>query len=62
MLSQQAVVEYQQIFKKVYGEEINTQAAMEQGERLLRLFKLIYRPVTKKFLDKYKNKNENSQC
>lgn len=61
MLSKQAVIDYQEIFRKVYGKEINMQIAMEEGEKLLRLFRLIYRPVSKQALYEYKNENENNQ-
>jgi len=45
MLSKQAIVEYQQIYKEVYGEKISYKEALRQGLRLLSLFKAIYKPI-----------------
>lgn len=42
MLSNQAILEYQAIFKKVYGKEIDMQIAREQGERLLNLVRIVF--------------------
>ncbi len=41
MLTKEDIEEYQQIYKKVYGEEISFEEAMVQGRRLLNFFKLI---------------------
>lgn len=42
-LSKEAIEEYKEIHKKVFGEEISDEEAHEQGSRLLRLFKAIGR-------------------
>jgi len=42
MLSQQAILEYKAIFKKVYGKEIDLKTAREQGERLLNLVRIVF--------------------
>ena len=42
MLSQQAILEYQAIFKKVYGKQIDLETAREQGERLLNLVRIVF--------------------
>ncbi len=51
MLSKKAITEYQEIYKKEFGVEINEQEAKEQGTSLLRLFKLIYQPIPKVWLE-----------
>lgn len=53
MISQKAVEEYQEIYKKVYGEEISYEQASEQGMKVLRLFKLIYKPIKKEWIKKH---------
>lgn len=58
MLSQQAISEYMEIYKKSFGEEISTDEATNQGEKLLRLFKLIYRPVPANWQEVLKKKYE----
>lgn len=46
-LSRRAVEEYQAIYLKVFGEQISYEEASYQGMKLLRLFKIIYRPIRK---------------
>ena len=53
-LSKEAIEEFKEIYKKVFGEEISDQEAYEQGSRLLRLFKAIYRPIPKSKAEKFK--------
>ena len=55
-LSKQAIFEYQAIYKKQFGKEISLEDAQEQATKLLRLFKLIYQPISKKWIT---NKNKN---
>lgn len=45
MLSKQAVTEFQAIYKKEFGEDISIEKADELGTKMLRLFKLIYKPI-----------------
>jgi hypothetical protein len=40
MLSKQAIKEYQDIFKKEFGEDISYEEADLQGTRLIRLFQI----------------------
>lgn len=47
-ISDQAVLEYQQIYKKEFGIDITLEEALEQGMELLRLFNIIYKPITLK--------------
>jgi hypothetical protein len=54
MLSKQAVEEYQEIYKKEFHEEISFAEAEEQASRVLNLFKIIYKPIPKEWLDKDK--------
>jgi len=51
MLSEQAVMYYQKIFKQTFGEEITHEEAERQGSGLLRLFRIIYRPIQKGWLN-----------
>lgn len=56
MLSKEAVLDYQAIYKKQYGKEISLEQAQEQGIKLLRLFGLIYQPIPKSWLLETKRK------
>ncbi len=49
MLSNQAVTEFKKIYKKEFGEEISDKEALEKGEKLLRLFQIIYKPIPKEW-------------
>ncbi len=46
MLSKEAIVEYQKIYKDLYGKDISFEKAMEGGKKLLRLFRIIYCPIS----------------
>ncbi len=56
-LSKKAIEEYKEIYKKEFGEEISDGEAQEQGENLIRLFKVIYRPIPG---ENYKEEKESS--
>jgi hypothetical protein len=44
-LSQKAIEELKEIYRKNYNEEISDVDAEELGESLISLFKVIYRPI-----------------
>lgn len=54
MLSKEAVLEYQKIYRKHYGKEISYEQALEQGTKLLQLFGLIYKPVPRSWTKEIK--------
>lgn len=51
-LSKKAVEEYLQIYKKEFGIELSFEKAEIESMKLLRLFKIIYKPVDRKELIK----------
>ncbi|MFA5158001.1 MAG: hypothetical protein WC451_02335 [Patescibacteria group bacterium] len=46
MLSNKQVSEFQMLYKNRFGKAISREQAFEQGVKLIRLIKLIYRPMT----------------
>ena len=44
-ISNEAIEEYQRIYKSEFGEDITFEEAKEQGNKLLRLFDIIYKPI-----------------
>ncbi len=46
ILQEKTIKEYQKIYKEVHGKDISYQA-LNEGTKLLRLFKIIYRPIPK---------------
>ena len=45
MLSEQAIIEYQEIYKKMYGVKITLKEARLQGENFINSFKLVFKPT-----------------
>lgn len=48
MLNQKDLAEFKKIWLDEFGEVIDDDTAEEQGQRLLTLFKEIYRPMLRK--------------
>lgn len=44
-LSDKAIKEFKEIYYKEYGKDISDEEAQEIGQRLISLFKIIYRPI-----------------
>jgi len=47
MLSKKAIEEFKQIMKEEQGVELSDEEAREAAEKLLNLFRVIYRPLPK---------------
>lgn len=58
MLSDKAVQEFKDIYKKSYGEDISDAEAREQGERLVQLFDLLYKQANIEHKRKLRLKDE----
>lgn len=54
MLPQQAILEYKQIYKEVFGKCISNPEAEKQANRLLSLFEIIYKPISENEIKKKK--------
>ena len=50
MLSRQALNDFKSIYKQEFGEDISDQEAKEKGEKLLKLFGIIYKPIPKNWI------------
>jgi len=46
MLSNEQITKFQTLYKNRFGKEISQEEAYEKGAKLVRLMKLIYRPMT----------------
>lgn len=44
ILSDEKIIEFQVLYKEHFGKEISKEDAYKQGEKLLRLISIIYRP------------------
>ena len=47
MVSKQALNEFVELYRQEYGVVLPQQIAMEKAERLLALFRVIYKPIKK---------------
>jgi len=47
MLSEEAIKEFQMLYKAQYGQDISMEEATAKGESLLRLYKAVYKPSSK---------------
>lgn len=54
-LSKKAIEEYKQIYKKEFGINLSYNQAEIEAIKLLRLFKILYRPIKRKELIKNEN-------
>jgi len=48
MMTKEAVEQFKKAYLKVHGVEIDDAKAIELGQSLLNMFKVIYRPLTTK--------------
>ena len=46
MLSDEQISKFQKIYKTRFGKEISREEAYERGVKLMRLVKLVYKPMT----------------
>ncbi|MDD3284363.1 MAG: hypothetical protein PHZ07_02100 [Patescibacteria group bacterium] len=46
MLSDEQITKYQMLYKNRFGKDISREEAYEQGIKLIRLIKLVYKPMT----------------
>lgn len=46
-LTDDEVLQFQAIYRQQFGKEISREAAQERGIKLVRLFEIIYKPMTK---------------
>ncbi len=58
MISDKALQEYKEIYKKKFGTEIDNATAMEQATNLLTLMNAVYRPIKKEWVEEYNKKDE----
>jgi hypothetical protein len=57
MISKEALAEFKKIWKDEYGTAIPDVDAMTKATALLTLFDTIYRPIKKKWAEKYDDEN-----
>ncbi len=58
-LSDEQIEQFQALYFKQYGKELNKQDAMEQASKLLRLVMLIYRPMSVEDFDAIQTRRLN---
>lgn len=61
MISEQALKEFQNVWKQEFGEKISDEGAMEEALNLLTMFDAIYRPTKKAWNDDYEINQRNTE-
>lgn len=51
MISDKALKEYKEIYRKKFGKDISDQEALEQATKLITLVDAVYRPIPKEKKD-----------
>lgn len=51
MLTEKAVMEYQELYKQTYGKKISYEIAADQAERLISLVRIVLQPNKQHRLD-----------
>ena len=60
MLSIQRITKFQELYEKHFGKKINRDEACEKGAILIRLMKLIYKPMTKEEYELVQKRREET--
>lgn len=61
MLSDEAIKEFMNLYKKEYREELTKEKARDMGERLIWLVKAVYKPIPKEYLEKIQEKRDKKR-
>ena len=60
MLSDEQIKKFQELYKKNFGKDISQEEAYEQGIKLIRLVKLIYKPTTQGTHERLKKRRKET--
>lgn len=55
-LTEQAIIEFQQMYKKEYGQSLSREQAVDYGTKLIDLVKIVYGDRMQKSLDAIKQR------
>lgn len=55
MLPKEAILEYQQIYKRLYGVDLTFEEAAKLAHDFMQFFKTIHRPLKKSWVKKYES-------
>jgi len=64
VISKEALKEFKALYKKHFNKDISDQEALEKGTKLIRLMKIIYKPMTEneyKALQKRRRETESTE-
>lgn len=50
MLPKEAILEYQAMYKRIFGQDISYADALEKGTELIKLFQVVYKPIRKEWI------------
>ena len=61
MLSNKQITKFQNLYKNRFGKKISREKAYERGVKLIRLVKLIYKPMTKSEHNQLKKRRKKTK-
>ena len=61
-LSEKAIKEFKEIYRRELGEEISDEKAQELGQDLISLFNIIYRPIPEGYSRKLQQKDKENNA
>ena len=50
-LTDKDIVEFKKMYKKAFGKDLDDKEAYEKAINLIRMFELVYKPITKKEME-----------
>lgn len=54
VLSDENIIDFQNLYKEHFGKDLSREEAYEQGMKLLSLVSIVYRPMTTEDFEKFK--------
>ena len=61
MLSDERIAQFQVLYKKHFGEDLDKERAYELGAKLIRMVQLVYRPITEKEYQEWQERRKNRE-
>ena len=62
MLSPEAIKEFKEIYKEENGRELSDAEALEMGNNLLNLFRVLLKPLSKKEIKEFEKLKQQKLC
>lgn len=61
MLTDEQITNFQTLYRNRFGKEISRADALDGGIKLIRLMRIIYKPITEEEFNKFKNYEKTNE-